>query len=246
MQYLTSCQKVMARLERGQSGSWTVLRHFFDFRAGKDERNNMEGLVKSLLRQLFSGNNKADIQNFASVMCGSPEQDVNPDTLKIELQSQLQQIVSPTLVFLDCLDELEGDRWELLMAIRNMTNEKVRVCLASRAEPEFVANLKYIPSIAMQDHNKPGIARSVNGTLQAMIRDEDFDADSDFVRLKSEIIKESQEVFLWAHLVTYELASGFAQGESIQMLLVRLHQVPPEIGKVYTRILRRHGAQECH
>ena len=223
MQYLTGSQKVVARLERGQPGSWTVLRHFFDFRAGKDERNNMQGLVKSLLRQLFGGKNESDILNLALVVCGSSDQGVNPTSLRAELQSQLQQLVNPILVFLDGLDEFEGDRWDLLMAVRNMTNKNVKICLASRAEPEFVANLKDISSIAMQYHNKPGIARFVNGTLQAMIRDEDFDADSDFVRLKSEIIEESQGVFLWARLVTFELASGFAQGESTQRLLARLH-----------------------
>lgn len=241
VQYLVSKLKAKSRPQFPKSD---ILYHFFDFRDGIGVRNNLEGLFRSLLRQVLEHRGSEAVEAVRALHSQFSDHEVSVAALEEELKVQIGKLTSPTLIFLDGLDEYEGKRWDLLKSIREMTSRKVRICLVSRPEPEFVASLGDVPSLVMQNYNKPGIRQYVYETLDTFVRDKDFHDDPFMNGLKAEIVRESNGVFLWARLATYELASSFAKGESPELISQRLRDIPPELNQVYSRILKRLEAQE--
>ena len=150
------------------------LRFFFDFRAGKTLANNFSGLLRSLLVQLmemisvvapkfrFFGGNRSAMNEI------------------LGNQLQLQFMVTDLLklndfnfcIFIDGLDEYEGDMLELLTLFKrlhlecNNVSHLLKICLASRPDPLITTILAGSAGFRMQDHNFKGMDRYVSLTLK--------------------------------------------------------------------------------
>ncbi|KAI9695684.1 MAG: hypothetical protein M1836_006136 [Candelina mexicana] len=237
MAHISRDDKVLELLGSTTERSWVVIRFFFDFRAGKNISNSMEGLLRSLLLQLLE--EIPDLTPLARksgrLRCGS---DRNQRDLREMLNRTFTESPENICLLADGLDEYEGDMIELLDFFRELAAGGFnKICLASRPEPVISQNLWTCPGFRMQDVNIQGIARYVSTTLQRSVP-----LTSETERLKSisdDIAERAEGVFLWARFAIRELIEGFSGGDYLEELRDRLDQLPPDLEQLYDRIFDR-------
>lgn len=121
-------------------------------RAGNSPANDPIRMIRLFIRQLTGPSNKMDellyrqstIERLKSSDVGQCI-DILSDPIS---QSQIK-----ICAFIDGLDEYQGNLWELcniLEILRHRTG--LKMCVASRPEPEILKACKNWPSLVMQDH----------------------------------------------------------------------------------------------
>ncbi|KAI9745365.1 MAG: hypothetical protein M1835_002606, partial [Candelina submexicana] len=241
MAHISRDDKVLEFLRSTTERSWVVIRFFFDFRAGKNISNSMEGLLRSLLLQLLQ--EIPDLTPLAPqsgrVRCGSDEiLSWNQRDLREMLNWTFTESPQNICLLIDGLDEYDGDMIELLDFFHELAAGGFdKICLASRPEPVISQNLSTCPGFRMEHVNFQGIARYVSTTLRRSVP-----SSSETERLKSisdDIARRAERIFLWARFAIRELIEGFSEGDDLEELGDRLAQLPPDLEQLYDRIFDR-------
>ena len=144
-------------------------------------------------------------------------------------------------LFIDGLDEYDGDHEDLIQVIRATANlPSVRLCLASRPwnvfESAFGENS--INKLYLEHVNAPDIRLYVKNKLQDR---------PDFIALKgrndqaealvNELIEKANGVFLWVYLVTRSLVQGLQNFDRISDMQRRLRSFPADLDELFNRML---------
>ncbi|KAK4160718.1 hypothetical protein QBC43DRAFT_292731 [Cladorrhinum sp. PSN259] len=147
-------------------------------------------------------------------------------------------------LFIDGLDEIDGDYKELIRLIRLFHNRSgAKVCVSSRPENAFTDEYETNPSLRVQDLTRPDMESYINGhfgankafrQLQSAFWDE---ADL----LKRNIVEKSEGVFLWLSLVVATLLEGLTEGDiqGAKDLQTALDELPKDLSELYQRIWTR-------
>ena len=242
MHHLAKGEDLQTYLKKGNDISWTILYHFFfDFGAAKDNRNNFEGFLRSLLYQLVDQLRDKDVLRDID---GRDRSATNGQpwcvrSLQERLAMVLKKYSNPICMLLDGLDEYSGDKWDLVKFLNETANAHVKLCVASRPSPEFNITFENVPTIKMQDLNRPGIDKMVNLTIQNSMARSGFYDDEDIVQLADEISEKANGMFLWARFAINEIRDGWTEGLDLMSLRKKLDDVPAELEQIYARIFSR-------
>ena len=242
MHHLAKSEDLQTCLKKGNDISWTIVYHFFfDFGAEKDNRNNFEGFLRSLLYQLVHNLRDKDVLRDMdrSDPSATNRQPWCIRSLREGLAIVLKKHSNPICMLLDGLDEYSGDKWDLVKFLNETANAHVKLCVASRPSPEFNTTFESVPTIKMQDLNRPGIDKMVNLTIQTSMAKSGFYGDEDIVRLADEISERANGMFLWARFAINEIRDGWTEGLDLMSLRKKLDDVPAELEQIYARILSR-------
>ena len=243
MEHLARSDELRVRLKQSISDEWTVVHHFFfDFGADKDMLNNFEGFLRSLLYQLVDKSHgiakkvvhgKVDSPGVESRNRWSIRQ------LQEKLMCILEQRSNPICILLDGLDEYRGNKWDLAKTLTEMADSRVKLCLASRPDQVLNVVFKDIPTLKMQDLNKPAIDKMVTLTIRDSMAGSGFYEHREVVQLAEEISTKANGVFLWARFAIEELRDGWSAGLEMVELQRRLENVPKELEDIYARIVSK-------
>ena len=242
MHHIAKSDDLQTYLKQGNDTSWTILYHFFfDFGAEKDNRNNFEGFLRSLLCQLVEKICDKDVLGdlVKPDLLATNRQPWCIRSLRERLVIVLKRYSSPICMLLDGLDEYSGDKWDLVNFLKEIANAQVKLCVASRPSPEFNITFEKVQTIKMQDLNRPGIERMVTLTIQSSTAGSGFYDDEDIVRLADEISEKANGMFLWARFAINEIRDGWTEGVDLKSLRKKLDDVPAELEQIYARILNR-------
>jgi hypothetical protein len=134
-------------------------------------------------------------------------------------------------VLIDGLDEIESNRELLLEMVMSMSvkSNKLKLCCASRPENPFRTSLKHCPNLQLQDFNRGDIEEDCRTRLEGT-RAEKF-AD--------QIAERAEGVFLWAHLISRDLARAAKEGENEEDLGMRFRDCPDEMTNLFRYMLQR-------
>jgi hypothetical protein len=134
-------------------------------------------------------------------------------------------------LLIDGLDEIESSRELLLNTVLSMSarSKKLKVCCACRPENPFQSILKQHLNLRLQDFNYGDIEEDCKRRLKGT-RAEKF-AD--------QIAHRAEGVFLWAHLISEDLARAAKEGESEEDLGLRLKECPDEMTELFKYMLLR-------
>ncbi|KAI9710418.1 MAG: hypothetical protein M1812_007454 [Candelaria pacifica] len=244
MAHLREDDNTSSLLHDGSPRPWAIVNFYFDFRAGKNTSNNFEGLLRSLLIQLIAFED-FDLPAHESRKRRPTSYDTgqwDKTSLRALLKETIKEGSKNVCMFIDGLDEYEGDMLELLALFRGIAAGNiidalptVKICFASRPEPVILLNLKTCPGLRMQQFNSIGIEQYVSTVLHDAV-------PSDSERLNSisaDIATRAEGVFLWARFATSELIVGFARGDDLEELRERLEQLSPDLEKLYDRVFDR-------
>lgn len=150
------------------------------------------------------------------------------------------------LLFLDALDEHEGDNDHLvkmLMGWGQMSDGyyvNLKMCLASRSWNLFEHNFGHGPNFAIHHHTREDIRIYTYSRLSslfegsaALLSPESLEA------LTEQITSKAQGVFIWVRLVVDQLTKDILDGTPHQILTRKVAELPEELKDLYNHTLSR-------
>lgn len=251
VEHLVHHDRTKLELQKQNHMSWICLLFFFDFRRGKGINNSFEGLLRSLLYQLFKAMpqlNTLDPDDSKYDSFSSwPER-----RLRDALRTSLGKAKKGVCIFVDGLDEYEGSLLELIRFLKplatsdNSQDTSIKVCLSSRPEPIPSQFLQHLPNLSMSDHNASGIQSYCLSTLEEL--EPKVLEGLDILQVSHTIAERAEGVFLWARFALEEIIQGHCSGETPKEMLVRLDSTPQNLEEIYDRMFHRMDApakEEC-
>ena len=233
--------------------SWTgdkhlVIASFYFWNSGIQMQMTQMGLLKSLLSKILE-----QCPELAPLACPNRweaiclfgddpeswgEQELR-DTLRGATKN-ISKVDAMVALFVDGLDEFHGTPEELILLFQDILDfQNVKICVASRPWVEFQDAFKHKPSLMLEyltyDDIKSFVTSRFHSELlfiQLRRRDEEF-AD----QLIEDIVSKAAGVFLWVALVVSSLLAGMSFGDRVSDLKRRLDLLPPDLSKLYERIL---------
>jgi len=142
--------------------------------------------------------------------------------------------------FIDGLDEYDGDLWELYAQLETLRDRTgMRMCLASRPEPDLENAFRTFPTITMQDHNDVSIDYYIRRRLLQYSSRHPTIQETFSLVLQRALRAKAQGVTLWAKLVVDEMLEAYDQTTTEEALFALLETFPPELGNLYDRLLEK-------
>ncbi len=222
-----------------------VLAGFFFWNSGTVMQMSRMGLLQSLLYQLLRAlpHLVPEIfserwQSYTSI--GTAGDIWTWSELKRAIQTLLSRQDLRTALFLDGLDEFDGDHQELVELIVGMRNlPNVKICSASRPWPVFEDAFENKPSLQLERLTERDIMKYVADKLgQNMhylrLRDREPDYASN---LEQNIVEKASGVFLWVYLVVKSLLQGLTNADRTLDLQKRLDSLPEDLEALFEKLL---------
>ncbi|KAF2684967.1 hypothetical protein K458DRAFT_487197 [Lentithecium fluviatile CBS 122367] len=147
--------------------------------------------------------------------------------------------ISKLAIFIDGLDEFEGNPSELVEFIAALANTNVKICAASRPWIVFEDKFRQGPHLKLEDLTYNDIKSYVTLMLTATPAFQAFqEIDSKFSsQLIENVCSKSSGVFLWVTLVSQSLLDGISEGERLCDLQRRLDSLPEDLEALFWKIL---------
>lgn len=231
-------------------GAKVVAASYFFWINGTEMQKSQEGLLRSLLYDLLRQHPEPIQSVFPRqwqwLEAGYREEDMPPWSRQ-DLLAGLTRLLHGGFsgvkycIFIDGLDEYEGEQEDLIRVIRRLVNiNNVKMCIASRPwnvfESAFGDDVAY--KLYLELFNRADIMLYVRDNLEMhpdfqRIRVRDPQADA----LLTEITSRAQGVFLWVYLVVRSLIRGLLNRDRMIDLQRRLRAFPSDLDDFFTHIL---------
>lgn len=251
MKFLVDNDKLVSRyLSTWARGAKVITASYFFWVNGTEIQRSQEGLFRSLLYDLLRQNPQSIKHVFPQrwewLQVGYTDEDMPPWSRQ-ELMTGLsrllhdKQSLTKYCIFIDGLDEYEGDHEELIRVIRNLVrSNSVRICIASRPWNVFEAAFgnEVAHKLYLEEFNRADIACYVRDNLE-------YHPDFHQIRIRepqaaallSEITSRAQGVFLWVYLVVRSLVQGLQNRDRLVDLQRRLWAFPSDLDDFFNHIL---------
>ncbi|KAL8927856.1 MAG: hypothetical protein Q9172_001156 [Xanthocarpia lactea] len=218
---------------------WTFVAFFFHDRGSSIQKSlvgMLREIVDSTLRQLPQLMPHAiPVYKTLVKVQGKRSPDWNLEALTTLMEAVTLQRTTRVklLLFLDALDEHEGDNELLLQTLKDWTRNvdghyvTLKICLAT------------INQFTKDDiciYTKSRLSTSLGGTLQLL-------EPESLVYMTEQITVKARGVFIWVRLVTDQLAKNIRDGTPFQILLKMIAQMPEELQELYDHTVRRINSQ---
>jgi hypothetical protein len=247
IKYIYEDPRTAEHLERwATEGNLATAAHFF-WNSGTDMQMSRMGLMQSLLHQILSACPALTSLLFpkrweAYCLFGDDPCPLTETELKqsFRLIREIDPSVSKFCIFIDGLDEFDGEHGELVAFIEDLSlSPNTMLCVSSRPWLVFEDAFKRGPSLMVQDLTYPDIIHFIRskflgdlGFAELQKRETEYAA-----QLLEDIAQKAAGVFLWVHLVVNSLFAGLSNGDRVSDLQKRLSFLPPDLESLYQKIL---------
>ena len=246
MNYICQHPRTQQYLESWSAGRTIVMPKFFFWNPGTSMQKSSQGLLRSLVYQILSETpdsiNAITIVDESSRYAFAPVPAWTELRLIKTLRGLVQHLANRLCIcfFVDGLDEYRGDQSALVDLIEQLAEyPNVKCCLSSRPYRAFTDAFGSRTMLKLHDLTEPDIRAYVSDKFKALPRvhpSVTFNP-SRVSRLKNEIVKKAEGVFLWVDLAVRDQIEGVRNGDSIDTLEKRLWLLPNEIEDLYARML---------
>lgn len=247
MNLLSQDSRTKAALRIWSGTNEVFIPNFFFWSPGSQLQKSLAGLLRSLVYQI--------IERFPELMptlatSMDPSQHgfrQLPTWTEQRLRATLQNLLSARLeqyricIFIDGLDEFQGNHTNLLDLIRNLRQDtRVKFCLSSRPDSAFRNELGSSPMLKLQDLTEPDIRRYVSDKLDGVPLKASQIAYPSFKieDAKNIIVRKAEGVFLWVNLAVRDQLEGLRNGDDVEQLQERLRILPTEIEELFGHMLQ--------
>ena len=258
MKQLTQSKQMFDLMPRAPKPVITV--SYFFYELGRHQERQSNSLLMAILSALLQTFHNTDPRAFSSVMgilepqlSRNPRDQKKPIWKDEELQEALRQtlivcqISASLLLFVDGIDECEGDHRGQLDFLRNWiessTKSKlsIKACIASRDETEIRLRLSMHPSFPIHRFTKANISAYVTRRLEAawklMSVQPDYTTAIFDQGLIDALVDKAEGVFLWVDLVVTQLILSIEEDKTVEELRMQLDDMPDGLRKLYSRIV---------
>ena len=223
---------------------------FYFWISGTSLQKSKEGMLRSLLYQMTGASRmdseKTDLiaeifrdrMQRCEVFGGDLSELTVPELTKA-LNTLLERKDRCFVLFLDGLDEFEGDSDHMTEMIRSLSeNEFVKLCVASRPLTAFTDAFGTIPKLCIEYLTKRDILKYVEDHFaesRHFLKLEKFKPE-EAESLKNAVADKAHGVFLWVYVVVNSLKEGLRDGDDLIFLRKRLDKLPAELTELFERI----------
>ncbi|KAI3400683.1 hypothetical protein diail_2395 [Diaporthe ilicicola] len=222
-----------------------IAKHFF-WSPGTAIQKSQEGLFRALLFQILSQRlemvEKACAEKFHATYAESFGPWSRHQLLEaLDNIGVIKDSGCKVCVFIDGLDEYEGDHTKLVQIIQKFgSRPHVKICAASRPWLDFTDAFDNSPwKLYVHDLTKQDMYNFISDTLceNPMFKKLQSCNRSSASGLILEITKRAQGVFLWTFLVVQSLLRGLRSEDEISDLQHRVRLVPSDLSDYFDRML---------
>ncbi|KAI1826058.1 hypothetical protein F4861DRAFT_131988 [Xylaria intraflava] len=245
MKFLTNHPSTIRHLEEWAGQEPLIIAKHYFWSSGTLTQKSQEGLFRSLLLQILS-QRTALIQTACADRWNARYTDSFNPWSRAELARTLENIAMDQAdykicLFIDGLDEYNGDHAQLVNVIRRISDLKnMKICASSRPWLDFSDAFENSPwKLHLQDLTVGDIRQFVQDNLQADARFNKLQQRDTFAadELTSEITKRANGVFLWVFLVVRSILRGLGNEDTILDLQRRLRELPSDLHQFFDRML---------
>jgi len=257
MKYIVDNPEVHLHLRKSMHGKTPRIASYFFWINGTELQRSQEGLLQSLLYELLCQSPELievalpEVWQSTKALARQSHQSSEVTWKRADLLAAIERLSRSEVaenrlcVFIDGLDEYEGDHDSLNDTIRLLEKLGMRMCIASRPWNVFEESFGLNPKskIYLQDLNRPDIELYVNDKLRnrsefERARTATRGTDVLIDQLIQEIVEKSQGVFLWVFLVVKSLIDGLRNHDRISQLQKRLRQFPGDLQEFFNHIFQ--------
>lgn len=241
MKYLVTTPETQERLPKlTNEPAWTIVHFFFNFRAAKGLVNTEEGMFRSILHQIL---NKLQLPTESLLRHGLDLDSVLETSHLHKTATMISKLLDTegvkVLLFVDGLDECGSSLRLTVQSLKEIRAQTgLRLCLASRPEPQLQALLRGCIEVKMQDYNAAGIRAYISNAV------DDIESSTGFAKTSTEqlfekIISSAEGVFLYCHFATELVIERLVQGFTHEEIQEELRVLPKELSELYNRLFER-------
>ncbi|KAF5725091.1 hypothetical protein FMUND_185 [Fusarium mundagurra] len=232
------------RLLEHQSPDIVIMSHFF-WKIGSKEQSSIKGFLCSLVHQLLARSEHLQelVMGLYATSSHKSYHDWSSRSLKTLLHQILETKSHAICVFVDGLDEVANDDGldKLTREIEEVLQfPGIKICVSSRPEASVIKWLERlrISSILLEDLTRPEMSSYVHKGLDPLLSSKKLSVAT-HQYLCDAMVRKSQGVFLWLSLVLRSLVDGIQNGDTEQILMRRLAELPSKIHDLYADIWDR-------
>ncbi|KAK0513341.1 hypothetical protein JMJ35_004327 [Cladonia borealis] len=250
MKFITEHPKTRQALSQWASHQHLITASFYFWHAGTALQKSQEGLLRSLLYEIFRQcpNMIPDLFPERWALCEQTSL-ASSEWSHTELVNALAKVLSqPTMLlkracfFIDGLDEYDGDHMELIRLLQDFSRpNNIKICASSR--PWNVFGTAFgggsCRMFRLQDLTRNDITLYVRETLEQndlfnQLRKRD---NTHCIELVEEVVSKAQGVFLWVFLVVRSLITGLTNADRVTDLRRRLRLLPADLESYFSHML---------
>jgi hypothetical protein len=248
MKFVVEHWKTKPALARWAGPSKLLTLRFFFWNLGTALQKNIAGMLRSLLHGVLSQYPElipAVLPDFYQHVVTSAAAAVEPSYTELKKALELLREKSSKFlkicIFIDGIDELEGDHRDLSLFLRGLASPHIKLVISSRPINACINALQGCPSLRLQDLTRSDMATFIEGELCAhplmvnLSKLSPVAADN----LVAEIRDMAEGVFLWVSLVVRLLVDGLENGDDMSDLLRKLRSLPTDLAALYQRMMNR-------
>ena len=239
MKFIAGHPKTTHLLESWANGRPVVQASFFFCSSGYPVQKSQEGLLRSLLYQLFSR-----CTDLIALVCpqrwtdavsnghAEPEPWTREELLDTVLKiARLENLQEQLCFFTDGLDEYSGDHFELVRTLAKLSaSPSVKLCVSSRPWNIFGSAYGTLAGRDMDLFINDCLEH--NDTFRALTA-----RDPQTSRLTERIRNRAQGVFPWVILVVRSLLRGLSEDDTLGMLVLRLDEIPDTLEEYFRAMI---------
>jgi hypothetical protein len=244
MKFLLRHRRTVEHLEHwAGSGKELLTLHYFFWNSGESLQKTHVGMLRALLHTVLDTHPELVPAVFPKIYRGWEPTIAKSQPKYIELKAAFALLIrkAPFLrlaIFVDGLDEFEGDHSDMSHFLRSITSKAVKVVVSSRPVNACLDAFSNSPSLQLQDLTRHDMKRFVDGELSsykemtALIAE--FPAEAP--QLAATILHNAEGVFLWVHIVVRLLVKGIQDGSNTEELYATLDSLPNDLARLYERM----------
>lgn len=252
MKFIVDEELTVQLLDAGKGNQDPLMISFFFWSAGTALQKSAAGLLRSLLYQIARECPElvklVTIQSSKSLYGFESSTALRAAWTDQRLLSALATFIDKMpahlslCVFVDGLDEFEGDEDLLLDMVRLFSNAlRCKICVSSRPEQAFRHEFRECPQLRIQDFTRKDIHRMASGklipVLEKYLDTSKQSLAGNVTHFVDTLVKMASGVFLWLDLMIKDLIKGAKNGDTIEQLQSRLERTPATIDGMYAHIL---------
>ena len=247
MSFVCEDNRTWASLQKWVRSSNVVLIRpkFFFWNPGNQLQKSIEGLLRSILHQIF----KAHPESISPETTRGPQLSWTKSGLLKAFKTWTNQNLGSYQIcfFIDGLDESDDNQESLVNLIQELTeNGSTKVVLSSRPYPIFRRVFGHHAMLRLQDLTQDDMENFVLDKFVAhpnistiASRSQELAKDWNILRIVNHISRSSNGVFQWVALAVRDQMDGLEDGDSMDQLMQRAEVLPTELEDLYLHLLSK-------
>jgi hypothetical protein len=222
-----------------------AIANFFFWNLGTQLQKSTVGLLRALLKSVLQSHPELVPVVFPDIYYDQRVSAGEPTFVEVKrawnlLASNASNFLK-IAIFIDGLDEFEGDHKDLSEFLKTLASPMVKIVISSRPINACLTVFRDSPSLRLQELTAKDMVVYVQGNLAShdiMVKLTKRHP-KDTKEIVAEITEKAAGVFIWVKLVVKLLVDGLEDGDDMEELRMKLKSLPSDLRDIYRRMFSK-------